>query len=140
MKDIIVGIDRSETARVAAARAAELASAFRTNLHVVMCVERGGTTPLDVGGDRFHVDWLSEAELFLSDVARTLPHDRITHAVGIGDPAEMLCEEANRLEARAIVVGNRRVQGMSRVLGSVAGDVTRRAPCDVVVANTCSAA
>jgi nucleotide-binding universal stress UspA family protein len=49
----------------------------------------------------------------------------------------MLCEEATRLEARAIVVGNRRVQGMSRVLGSVAADVTRQAPCDVVVANTC---
>ena len=138
MKDIIVGIDRSETARIAARRAAELAAALRTNLHVVMCVDRGGTTDLTVGGDRFHTDWLSEAELYLSDVARSLPHDRVTHTVGIGDPARMLCEEASRLEARAIVVGNRRVQGAARVLGSVAGDVTRQAPCDVVVANTCS--
>ena len=57
--------------------------------------------------------------------------------VGVGDPAKMLCEEAGRLGAQAIVVGNRRVQGMSRVLGSVAGDVTKMAPCDVMVANTC---
>lgn len=140
MKDIIVGIDRSETARAAATRAAELAAAFGTNLHVVMCVDRGGSTDLTVGADRFHTDWLSEAEMFLSDVARTLPHDRVTHTVGLGDPAKMLCEEAGRLDARAIVVGNRRVQGMSRVLGSVAGDVTRNAPCDVVVANTCAGA
>jgi nucleotide-binding universal stress UspA family protein len=48
----------------------------------------------------------------------------------------MLCEEAERLDARTIVVGNRRVQGISRVLGSVASDVTRQAPCAVLIANT----
>ena len=35
-----------------------------------------------------------------------------------------------------IVVGNRRVQGVSRVLGSIASDVLRRAPCDVLIVNT----
>ena len=102
-----------------------------------MCVERGSTHELAVGNDRFHTDWLSDAELFLADIARSLPHGSITHTVGLGDPAKMLCEEASRLDARAIVVGNRRVQGMSRVLGSVASDVTRLSPCDVMVANTC---
>lgn len=140
MKDIIVGIDRSETARVAAERAAALATAYRANLHVVMCVERAATHEVKVGSETFRTDWLADAELFLADVARTLPHDQITHTVGLGDPAKMLCEEASRLDARAIVVGNRRVKGMTRVLGSVAGDVTRQAPCDVLVANTCSAA
>jgi nucleotide-binding universal stress UspA family protein len=138
MKDIIVGVDHSETARTAAERAAELAAAYRTNLHVVMCVDRGPTHDLTIGSDRFHTNWLSDAETFLADVTRTLPHDQVTHTVGLGDPAKMLCEEASRLDARAIVVGNRRVQGMTRVLGSVAGNVTRRAPCDVVVANTSS--
>ena len=42
MRDIIVGIDRSETARRAAHRAAELAAAYDTNLHIVMCVDRTG--------------------------------------------------------------------------------------------------
>lgn len=140
MKDIIVGVDRSQTARIAATRAAELAKAYGVNLHLVMCTDRGPTHQISVGSDRFQIDWLADAELYLSDVARTLPHDRISHTVGLGDPAKMLCEEAGRLDATAIVVGNRRVQGVSRVLGSIAGDVTRQAPCDVVVANTCAAA
>ena len=35
-----------------------------------------------------------------------------------------------------IVVGNRRVQGAGRILGSVAAHVTKNANCDVLVANT----
>ena len=137
MKDIVVGIDRSATARRAAEAAADLASVYNANLHLVMCVKR--TKPVDIsnGSDRFHVDWLSEAEQFLDSVVVGLPHAQVSQTVGLGDPAKMLCEEAERLEARAIVVGNRRVQGVSRVLGSVAGGVARLAPCDVLVANTC---
>jgi nucleotide-binding universal stress UspA family protein len=138
MKDIIVGVDRSETARTAAKHAAELAAAYRANLHVVMCVERGASHEVTVGSDRFRTSWLADAEQFLTDVTRSLPHDQVTQSVALGDPAKMLCEEAERLEARAIVVGNRRAQGVSRVLGSVAGDVTKHAPCDVMVANTCN--
>ncbi|MBN4047478.1 universal stress protein [Acidimicrobiaceae bacterium AH-315-P05] len=136
MKDIIVGIDRSVTARWAAETAASLAMAYDANLHLVMCVSR--TKPLDisVGTDQFHIDWLSEAEQFLDGLERALPHGSVSRAVGLGEPAKMLCEEAKRLEARAIVVGNRRVQGMSRMLGSVAGEVAKLAPCDVLVANT----
>jgi nucleotide-binding universal stress UspA family protein len=48
----------------------------------------------------------------------------------------VMCEEARRLEARMIVVGNRRVQGAARVLGSIASDVAKHAPCDVYIANT----
>jgi nucleotide-binding universal stress UspA family protein len=138
VKDIVVGVDQTETARSAAERAAELAAAYNTNLHLVMCVERGKTVEMNVGGDRFRSDWLADAELALDDIARQLPHEQVTVAVGLGDPAKMLCEEADRLQARAIVVGNRRVQGASRILGNVAGDVTRNAPCDVLVANTCN--
>lgn len=137
MNDVVVGIDRSETAGRAARRAAELAAAFGANLHLVMCVERTPPIEFGVGSDRFRIDALSEADAFLLDVGRSLHCERVTHAVGLGDPAGMLCAEAARLDARAVVVGNRRVQGVSRVLGSVAGDVTKSAPCDVLVVNTC---
>ena len=50
----------------------------------------------------------------------------------------MLCAEAVRLDASTIVVGNRRVQGASRLLGSVAVSVLRSAPCDVLIAQTTS--
>lgn len=136
MNDIVVGIDRSDTAKRAAARAAELAAAFQTNLHIVMCVDKTQPVDLAVGTDRFHSDALTDADQFLKTTARTLPHDQITTSAAHGDPAKVLCEEAARLEARAIVIGNRRVQGVSRVLGSVAAAVNKSAPCDVYVAHT----
>jgi len=136
MRDIIVGIDRSETAGLAAQRAAELAAAYGDNLHIVMCIERGGSVEVQVGTDRFRLDNLAETEQFLSDVGRRLGATAFTHSVRHGDPAKILCEEARERDARAIVVGNRRVQGMSRVLGSVAADVVKSAPCDVLIANT----
>lgn len=137
MNDIVVGIDRSGTASVALTKAAELASSLRANLHIVMCVDRSRPVDMRVGTDRFHVDHLADAHAFLEDAARRTRTQAST-AVGLGDPASFLCEEAERLRARTIVVGNRRAQSVARVLGTVASDVVRNAPCDVLVANTCA--
>ncbi|MEO7370636.1 MAG: universal stress protein, partial [Ilumatobacteraceae bacterium] len=60
----------------------------------------------------------------------------ITYAVVMSDPASGLVDEATRLEASTIVVGNKRVQGAARVLGSIAGDVAKRAPCNVMIVHT----
>ena len=136
MNDIIVGIDRSETAAHAASVAAEMAKALGVNLHLVTCADKSRSVDLKVGGDRFHSDWFGEADQFLRDAARRLDCDQVTHAVGSGNPADFLCDEARRLDARTLVVGNRRVQGVSRVLGSVAGDVLKHADCDVLIVNT----
>ena len=138
MNDVVVGIDRSETASKALAKAAAIASARRTNLHIVMCVERKALVEFQVGSDHFHVDVLSQAGQFLAEAAHRSGADgQVTTAVGLGDPAGFLCEEAGRLGASVIVVGNRRVQSLTRVLGTVAADVVKQAPCDVLVANTC---
>jgi len=136
MNDIVVGVDQSDTARTAARTAATLAATCGTNLHIVMCVKRSSSQEVAVGGDRWRLESLAEAEIFLGDLRRTLPHDRITSTVAFGDPASTMCEEAQRLGARMIVVGNRRVQGASRILGSIAADVTKHASCDVLIANT----
>lgn len=138
MNDIVVGIDRSETAARAAAVGAEMASAFGVNLHLVTCADKSTSTDLTVGTDRFHTDWLAEAELFVNDAARELDHDQVTCTVMTGNPATVLCEEARRLDARMIVVGNRRVHGVSRVLGSVGRDVLKHADCDVLIVDTTS--
>jgi nucleotide-binding universal stress UspA family protein len=140
MRDVIVGIDRSETAGLAAQRAAELAAAYGDNLHILMCIGRDQPVEIRVGGDIFRIDKLSESGQFVADVCRKLGAEHFTHSVREGDPAKILCEEAASRDTRAIVVGNRRVQGMARVLGSVAADVIRQAPCDVLVANTTSVA
>ena len=136
MNDIIVGVDESDTARRAAETAAKLAKACGFNLHVVTCQQRGRTQEVGVGGDRWHIDPHADAEMFLHDLVRSLGHDKFSTAVLTGDPATGMVNEAERLKASMIVVGNRRVQGMSRVLGSIAGDVLKHAPCDVLIANT----
>jgi nucleotide-binding universal stress UspA family protein len=133
---IVVGVDRSDTARKAAERAAALADQLGANLHIVMCAERSKGVNMSVGADSWQSDWLSDAQQFLEDLGRQLPTVAVTTSVGEGDPAKAICDEADRLDAELIVIGNKRVQGLARVLGSVAGDVMKHAHCDVYVANT----
>jgi nucleotide-binding universal stress UspA family protein len=135
---IVVGVDKSDTARRAAFTAANLASALQAPLHLVMAVSRTRSGSVATGGDQFHVDWLSSAEQFLDAFVGELGTSPITRAISLKDPAAAICEEADKVSAQLIVVGNRRVQGLSRVLGSIASDVLKQAPCDVLIANTTS--
>ena len=136
MSGVVVGVDRSETAHRAAERAAALATALGEPLHLVMAVKRGQSVNLQVGADHFFTDWLTEAHQFLRTIQLELGDEHTTVAVGGNDPAKSLCEEAARIDATVIVVGNRRAQGAKRVLGSVAAAVTHHAPCDVLIAHT----
>ena len=135
VNEFVVGVDDSHTARKAAAAAAELASETGDPLHVVMCVDRKARN-ITVGGETFHLDSVNDAQHYLTSLKLSLGAASVTNSVRFDDPAGALCEEAERLDARMIVVGNRRVKGASRVLGSVAVDVIRKAPCAVLVVNT----
>lgn len=135
MDDIVVGVDPSETARRTAVKAAQLAAAHGVNLHLVTCVERS-SLEVTAGGEAFSSDALAEARAFLDTVALELPHDQISSSASYEDPASTLCAEAKRLGAQTVVVGNRRVKGAARVLGSVAIAVTRHAPCDVLIVDS----
>ena len=138
MNEIIVGVDGSATARMAAVAAAEMAAKFDRPLHIVMSMTRNTSQEVHGGGsERWHVDSIGVAEDLLKSLAgelkATVP---VSHAVVLSDPANALCEEAARLDASIIVVGNKRVQGAARVLGSIAGDVAKRAPCNVFIVHT----
>ncbi|HWF49982.1 MAG TPA: universal stress protein, partial [Solirubrobacteraceae bacterium] len=61
--------------------------------------------------------------------------DAKTHMV-TGDPADALLEIAGQEQANLIVVGNRGMHGMTRVLGSVPNKVSHRAPCSVLIVST----
>ena len=136
MHDVVVGVDESDTARSAAYRAATLAAAYGVNLHLVTCAEVTAPVSVGIGSDRFESDWKTEAEQFLKQLAFDVPHNEVTWNVGSGDPAHVIVDEAKRIGASTIVVGNVRTQGRSRVLGSVASAVTKRSPCDVLIAHT----
>ncbi len=138
MNEIIVGVDGSETARMAAVAAAEMANKFDRPLHIVMSMTRNTSQEVHGGGsERWYVDSIGVAEDLLkalaSELKATVP---VSNSVVLSDPASALCEEATRLDASVIVVGNKRVQGAARVLGSIAGDVAKRAPCNVFIVHT----
>ena len=138
VNEIIVGVDGSATARIAAVHAAELANNFNLPLHLVTSMTRNTSQQVQGGGsETWHFDSVGIAEEQLKALAgelkTTVP---VTHAVVMADPASALCDEASRLDASIIVVGNKRVQGAARVLGSIAGDVAKRAPCNVYIVHT----
>jgi nucleotide-binding universal stress UspA family protein len=61
--------------------------------------------------------------------------DSETH-VWAGSPAEGLVKVADEHNAQMIVVGNRGMTGMRRVLGSVPNDVSHQANCSVLIVPT----
>ena len=139
MKTYVVGTDGSETAARAARRAGELAAQTGATIHVVCAYDRrGGATVGGVGTDSFDVSSLQTAEQIADQQAATFRAQGVSATCAAIDekPAEALLAEAERLEAELIVVGNRRMQGVSRVLGSVANHIAHNAPCDVLVVKT----
>ena len=135
---IVVGVDGSGTARKAAEVARDLAGALGARLHVVSAFDTDRTEVFGSGSDRWIVSDAGEAERVAREVAADLAGGelKITYSSARGKPAEALVREADRLEASMIVVGNRRMQGLGRVLGSVANSVAHSASCDVYIANT----
>lgn len=135
---IVVGVDKSGTAKKAAEAARDLALALGARLHVVSAFETDRTEVYGSGSDRWIVSDAGEAEKVAKNVAADLSGGdlKITYSSARGKPAEALVKEAERLDARMIVVGNRRMHGLGRVLGSVANSVAHTASCDVYIANT----
>ncbi|MRJ77754.1 universal stress protein [Aeromicrobium sp. SMF47] len=138
-KTILVGVDGSDSARQAAQTAAELAAATGARLHVVTAVdERTRTEDEVVMGDVRLLTPGERAEAIAAEVASSLSGITAEVHVGLahGKPGDALVQVAKDIGADLIVVGNRRVQGIGRILGSVATDVAHHAPCDVYIVKT----
>lgn len=155
MKNIIlVGVDSSDTAFEAARKAAQLAVGLECELHILTAfvLDESGIPSLRSSGSRAEVDaavekrntaiarYASEAKGIAALVGEKLHElfpDLIIEPKGArGGPAAALVSEARRVDARVVVVGNKRVQRPSRVLGSIASAVARSVSCDLYVANT----
>lgn len=128
-KIVLVGVDGSDSSRRAARRAAELAADMGAVLHVMMASER---SPLHRAGASDVAE--ATARQVAAELTGLVAH--VTSSPLEGKPALALVEEADRLGADVIVVGNRGAQGVGRVLGSVASAVVAHAPCDVFVVKT----
>jgi nucleotide-binding universal stress UspA family protein len=132
---IVVGTDGTDTAALAGRRAAELARDTGARLHVTSAYAAEAPVSLADGTTKTESedaeDVARELAASLSDVVSEVSHSAVQ-----GTPADGLVKEATRLEADLIVVGNKRVQGFARVLGSVAAGVAHHAPCDVYIVHT----
>jgi nucleotide-binding universal stress UspA family protein len=141
-ESIVVGTDGSETAKRAVAEAALLAEAMGGKLHLVAAYEplrgakivgapEGAAKVWELKPDAEVQSVIQEAESGL----RVKGLDVESHTV-TGDPADALLEIAERQGADLIVVGNRGMHGMTRVLGSVPNKVSHHSPCDVLIVHT----
>lgn len=119
---IICGVDDSESAKQAARVARALSSALGLRLIFVRVVE--------VGCADESVNAVAERLERLS--ARTTDVDcGAGWLVDVGQPADRLLAAATKEQASMIVVGS--TGPRSSLPGSISGDVSRRAPCPVVV-------
>lgn len=138
IRTIIVGVDDSDSAARAARVAAELASSTNATLYVVCAYAREGVAEISDGTDHWHLtasDIASgTAERVAAELSRVAPDVRGTAVEG--KPVDALVDAAAALGADLIVVGNKRTQGLARVLGSVATGVAHHATCDVYIVHT----
>ena len=134
IKHIIVGVDDSATAAHAARVAADLARRLGAQLHVIMACDDEIVAEVGVGSDQIVINKSDEA----AEIARRVADALRTDGLEVTDGARngVLIEEAKHFDDALIVLGNRRMQGPGRLLGSVANSVAHNAPCDVYVVKT----
>jgi nucleotide-binding universal stress UspA family protein len=136
MRNIVVGANSSPTARRAVVAAAELARLTGGKLHIVAAVEpEQGPNRSEVGG---YVDPGHPAERLLVDLAEVAKEqglEPIVHA-SAGPPADAVVKVADELGADLIVVGNKGMKGVRRVLGSTPNSIAHNASCSVLIVDT----
>ena len=122
--------------------ATELAATFGATLHIVTVYRPGEAAGFNVPGmtqelpegiDRGSV--AATAAESAASYARTKGLTADTHVV-TGDVADRIVGIAGDQRADLIVVGNKGMHGLKRVLGSVPNAVAHTAPCSVLIVNT----
>ncbi|MGH3028338.1 MAG: universal stress protein [Gaiellaceae bacterium] len=125
METIVVAYDDPESGTLS--RAAELAEAFGASLVVTNVVPPDHDEEAEA--ERYGRERLEQARTFLEGRGVTAEVVR-----SVGQPADAIIALARERDADLIVVGMRKKGFIERLVeGSVAQNVLRRAPCDVIV-------
>jgi nucleotide-binding universal stress UspA family protein len=138
---VVVGADGSDTAAEAVRQAIGLAKLTGGRLHIVTAYKPQQLR--SSAGEEFAKS-LSTGDVagsVLADLASRARSSGVeveTHQVD-GAPADAICEVATQVKADVIVVGNKGMTGVRRVLGSVPNSVAHQAPCAVLIAFTTDA-
>jgi nucleotide-binding universal stress UspA family protein len=142
---ILVGTDGSDSSYRAVERAAEVAHGSAAKL-VIVCAYTPATrrevaAAEDVlGDDAYQVVGSSPAEETLRTAAERAAArgaSTVERLAVAGEPVKSLISALGEYRADLLVVGNRGLNTLAgRLLGSVPADVSRRAPCDVLIVHT----
>ncbi len=135
---VVVGADGSDTAAEAVRVAIGLVKLTGGQLHIVTAYKPQQLR--SPAGEEFTKSLSSGdlAQSVLADLAsraRTGGVEVETHLKDAA-PADAICEVATQVKADVIVVGNKGMAGLRRVLGSVPNSVAHQAPCAVLIAFT----
>jgi nucleotide-binding universal stress UspA family protein len=135
---VVVGADGSDTAAEAVRVATELVKLSNGNLHIVTAYRPQQLQ--SPAGSEFSESLTSDdlAQSVLAELASRARTNGVavdTH-LKTGAPADAICEVATQVKADVIVVGNKGMTGLRRVLGSVPNSVAHQAPCAVLIAFT----
>ena len=135
---VLVGADDSPTARRAVEAACEISAMSKGTLHILTAFEAisvvGGASTTEFKNVINEEDGRALLQT-LSFIAKKHGVEFILHSAK-GDPADILISKAEELGADLIVVGNKGMKGVRRVLGSVPNSVAHGASCSVLIVDT----
>jgi nucleotide-binding universal stress UspA family protein len=145
---IVVGTDGSETAAVAVDKALEIAQLAGAKVHVVHAhrlVSAGqlaasttyGAAP-NVDIDKVNEGIEAHSRKMVDGIAAQAAQAGVTCETHLreGDPAHALIDVAEQVNADLLVVGNRGMSGVRRMLGSVPNKVSHHCPCTLLIVDT----
>lgn len=135
--DVVVGLDRSEVAKLVLAEAVEFAKRYHGKLHVVRAVPVPVEMPLEalsVDPEALPARLLDHAQ---KDIERSI--EGVDAALlgsveaRVGVPWQVLVDVAKEKSAGLLVVGTHRYGVLDRLLGTTAARVANHAPCSVFI-------
>jgi nucleotide-binding universal stress UspA family protein len=147
-KNIVVGTDGSDTAKIAVQHALELARLGGATLHIVHAYQDVslGMAALSAGSGGPVVD-LDRLNVGLADHGTEVLDEASAQCAAVGvkaethlvrsDPADALLGVATNVGADLLVVGNRGMSGVKRLLlGSVPNRISHHTPCSLLIVHT----
>jgi nucleotide-binding universal stress UspA family protein len=146
-QSIVVGTDGSASAQIAVDAATELGRLTGATLHVVHAHRVAsaahfgagseiGAPPIDIVATNEAIR--TEAQSLVERAAEPARRAGVTtesHCVG-GDPVDALLDAAEATGADLVVVGNRGMTGVRRLLGSVPSKLSHHCPASILIVDT----
>jgi nucleotide-binding universal stress UspA family protein len=135
---VIVGADDSSTALQAVMVAAEIAEIHGGTLHIVTAYDPKSVQVQELPEELRYTTVGNPADRLLESLSRIVKQRGLAPVVhaATGSPDDAIVRIAEQEHADLVVVGNKGMRGVRRVLGSIPNSVAHSAPCSVLIVDT----